>query len=404
MSIIIHVQEFLKNHSFSDLEEKHGVSAGFGNSGRIKFSLNYSQIESKNDDELACQCRGLILARKDGIPILSDKEIVGETIVISMPFFRFFNYGQNEASKIDWASAKFQSKLDGTCCILYHDQLQNKWCVSTRSVPEADQVLNGFDDLTFRELFDQALIETTQGHYPCFDDFTVCLNKDCCFIFELTTPKNIVVIPYKTYRIHLLGIRNKFTGKELSSSEVNHFAYKVLLPRPTEYSLSSVEEMIKFVDEMNPKENEGIVVIDKYMNRVKVKNAAYVAASHVRSNVGSSPRNILSVILEEKWDDVSTLLDGMDDILNFGNSLITKLQTYSKAQDKKFHILSQAYSTRKEFAIACKDKSYNAHMPYMMSRYLGKCSSFGDWIKQQKNKTTKEYSSTFLDSILSVLK
>src|SRR5271165_4556749 len=62
------VQEYLLNHSFSDLIREHGVYASFSKSGH-KFSLNYDQLEAKESDPLAQECRGLILAREDGATI-----------------------------------------------------------------------------------------------------------------------------------------------------------------------------------------------------------------------------------------------------------------------------------------------------------------------------------------------
>jgi hypothetical protein len=63
------VQEFLKNHTFKELQEQHGVYASFCKNGR-KFSLNYDQIESVNSDILSQQCRGLILSNLNDISYL----------------------------------------------------------------------------------------------------------------------------------------------------------------------------------------------------------------------------------------------------------------------------------------------------------------------------------------------
>ena len=59
------VQEYLMTHTFGDLAKEHGVYASFSKSGH-KFSLNYDQIEARESDPLAQECRGLILAGEDG--------------------------------------------------------------------------------------------------------------------------------------------------------------------------------------------------------------------------------------------------------------------------------------------------------------------------------------------------
>src|SRR5271170_4102940 len=97
------VQEFLRTRTFGDLIREHGVYASVSKSGH-KFSLNYDQIEAKETDPLAQECRGLILAPVDGKPlyceITSDgkhhyEDIgPGETTILAYPMKRFFNHGQ----------------------------------------------------------------------------------------------------------------------------------------------------------------------------------------------------------------------------------------------------------------------------------------------------------------------
>ncbi len=63
------VQKYLETHSFANLAAEHGVYASFSKSGH-KFSLNYDQIEAKESDPLAQECRGLILSALDGTSYL----------------------------------------------------------------------------------------------------------------------------------------------------------------------------------------------------------------------------------------------------------------------------------------------------------------------------------------------
>ena len=126
------VQEYLKTHTFGDLIKDHGVYPSFSKSGR-KFSLNYDQIEAKENDPLAQECRGLILAPVDGQPVYCELDLngkrhyenvgPGETVILAYPMKRFFNHGQGSAAEINWHDPKLAvlEKLDGTLCIVYHD-------------------------------------------------------------------------------------------------------------------------------------------------------------------------------------------------------------------------------------------------------------------------------------------
>ena len=187
------VQEYLENHTFGDLARDHGVYASFSKSGH-KFSLNYDQIEAKESDPLAQECRGLVLAAEDGKSFLSQGVVVngkmsyeqvspGATRILAYPMKRFFNHGQGSAAEINWSDPKLSvlEKLDGTLCIVYYDLFTDKWCVATRSVSEADLLMdNGI--YTFRTLFEKALAETT-GYE--FNVFTRYLDKShtYCFFF-----------------------------------------------------------------------------------------------------------------------------------------------------------------------------------------------------------------------------
>src|SRR6478609_5767270 len=102
------VQQFLREGgSPEQLLASHGVRAKAYN-GKVSFV--YDQLAARNDDPLACQCRGLVLRE-------------GSWEILARPFDRFFNHGQAEAASIDWATARFEEKLDGTLLIVYWDPL-----------------------------------------------------------------------------------------------------------------------------------------------------------------------------------------------------------------------------------------------------------------------------------------
>src|SRR5687767_7139789 len=119
------VQTYLLNKTLNSLHEEHGIDVSISKTRPYKFSLNYSQIDSKEGDVLANQCRGLIVRTVDGSPAKMDAPL--ETTILARPFDRFLNYGQGFAAEINWNNCHALEKVDGTLCIWYFDDIANDW-------------------------------------------------------------------------------------------------------------------------------------------------------------------------------------------------------------------------------------------------------------------------------------
>lgn len=403
------VQKYLETHTFGDLVRDHGVYASFSKSGH-KFSLNYDQIEAKESDPLAQECRGLILALEDGsvvrpmhegLQLPSDNVMPGPTKILAYPMKRFFNYGQGSAANIDWSDPNLAvlEKLDGTLCIVYWDPFTSQWCVATRSVPEADLIMdNGI--FTFRTLFEKAVMETMK---MSFESFTRCLVKEMTYCFELTTPYNRIVVQYDKCGITLLAARYVPTLEEMNPAkmaivEIGEF------PCVQAHTYTTITELVDWVSSLNPMEHEGVVVRDSQYNRIKVKNAAYVAYNRVRDTLGASERNCMEIILQEKDDDVIPFLP--EEIVNNLIKIKAGFQRVLKQYDEAY-LAAKAQADaikpgdKKTFAIlVTKDKSlWNA--PFFQI-FDGKANSMKDFIG--KNRKDGTWGNSFLDKLLELSK
>ena len=401
------VQEFLETHTFKELEDAYGVGASFDKNG-LSFSLNYDQLESKESDLLSQQCRGLILCSENGNSfknqaILNDFKKLdyshicpGKTKILSYPFQRFFNSGQGAAANIDWSSIKAFSKADGTLTIVYYSPFTNLWNVSTRSVPEADVQLD-CGKYTFRTLFEKAL---NDRHNLSFDDFTTNLNKDICYMFELVSPYNRVVVNYPQTDLFFLGARNLLTLKEL---DIDDQVFKDLpIKRVGVFDLKSLDDIINWVSAQNPLEHEGIVIRDSHFNRLKCKNAAYVAYSKARDRLGSSDRNCLELILLEKDDDILQFLP---------QEIVDNLLVIKENVRKTIHKHDEIYNEMKSQAdsILFEDKKTFAKLitkvpglwtAPLFNIYDKKSLNMKDFILKSKKEGT--WSNSFLDKILEI--
>lgn len=407
------VQEFLETHSFKELQEQHGVYASFSKSGH-KFSLNYDQLEAKESDPLAQECRGLILALPEGLSIyvVSSPDgkidysaiVPGKTEILAYPMKRFFNYGQGSAAQINWHDLNLAvlEKLDGTLCIVYYDWGISKWCVATRSVPEADLLMdNGL--FTFRTLFEKALFDTTGG-LP-FDQFSALLDKNYTYCFELTTPYNRIVVAYPENRITMLAARKISSLKEVDPCEVQITG----IPVVQAHTYSSIDELVNWVSSLNPMEHEGVVVRDSNFNRIKVKNAAYVAYNKLHDRLGSSERNCMEFVLLEKDDDVAQFLapeiganmanlkKGLQEVIrehdDWYKSIRDVMKAHAKEDKKSFALLVQE---------AIKNQPGLLWQAPFFQMFDGKASSMKDFI--MKNRKDGTWGDSFIDRLLELSK
>lgn len=295
------VQTYL--HSGKDLNQlklEHGINYRITNG---KISLSYNQIEAKESDILAQQCRGLILYE-------------GTYDICALPFFRFFNFGQGTAAKIDWESAKYQEKLDGSLLIVYFDKNQTKWMCATRQMPEAEGIVQdtGF---AFSQLVEKAINKLSFINLNEFMIATTLISsniefeysnldwKDLTFCFELCSPYNRVVCLYDDIKLFLLGVRNNKTHEELNTK---YFADCLLIDRPKEYIFNDVQDTIKAIQSWKPLEQEGIVVVDKFFNKIKIKNPSYVAYNHMRDSLSTSWRGCVEIVLLGQEDDIIPMM------------------------------------------------------------------------------------------------
>ena len=409
------VQDYLKTHTLNQLKADHGVNHRISEDmfKGTKFSLNYDMIEASNTDPLASQCRGVILGRIDMALDFDADTVVGETGIMCRPMDRFFNNGQECAANIDFEAkgTKFYEKLDGTMCALYYDWQKHEWHISTRSVSEANLPIDGFDNLTFRGLFEKAVKETTGEDFADWIGVSN-LSREMTYVFELCTLANRIVVEHFDNKVHFLAVRNCYTGEEYAIEDPGHAPWGV--PVCQTYDLSSLEDMINFVSDRNPIEHEGVVAVDKNFNRVKVKDPAYLALSRVKDSALRSPRALVQLCLLGKLDDALPLLP--DHIVERAHNIEEALRTFIRDSNGMYNkVVHNAremcrqeewdHHDEKVFrkAIALSAQEEGAWMPYIMLMFTGQIRGFNEFIQRQVDPNTGEYKKGFLDSLLEKL-
>ncbi len=340
---MLKVQNYLKTHLLSELKKEFGIAHKILNG---KVSLNYDQIESPMGERICQECRGLIL-----------RENTWD--IVAYPFDKFFNMQESYAAKVDWKSAKFLEKLDGSLIVLYYDAVLDKWYTATRKMPEGDGTCP--IGLSYGELAKLSFKKMGIS----FEELTSRLNKRYTYMFEMTTPHNRVLVDYQSLTMTLLGVRDIDSLKELEAEPI---AKSLGLPSPTTFSFNNIDHMIEVVNDWNPLEHEGVVVLDDKFNRIKVKNIAYIASQALVHSIHSSDRNLMTILLLKKDDDIMSMVD---DIMKAKIILYKKkLRKLIKEVESDWEELKDI-ETDKDFAAAAKQKIHPHALFFMRRKGVG---------------------------------
>lgn len=234
-----------------------------------------------------------------GLPEMQDSRglilELGTWKVLSLAFRKFFNSEEGNAHKIDWNTARILEKLDGTLIQLYWDEFKGTWFAGTTGTAEGEGEVNNKNGTTFNDLFFQTVTEKYSLELDQLD-------KGYCFIFELTTPYNIVVKPHGESSASLLTVRDLDTLEEISYEELITVGRNLNIPVVKSYDLNAkdVGALLRTFEGM-PWSEEGYVVVDTNFNRIKIKNPAYVAVHHLKGK--SAEHNIITIVKSNEIEE-----------------------------------------------------------------------------------------------------
>lgn len=367
LKIVEHIKEFGLNFTLDKFNLKI-------RDYEHKILIKYDQISSPMSEQIVREARGLIL-EKDTWKVLS------------LPFYKFFNSAEGHAATIDWNTAHILEKMDGTMIQVYWDWTKNIWWAATTGTAEGEGEVNNKDNTTFNNLF----WKTVEEKYGLTKD-SKYLEKDFVYIFELTTPYNIVVKPHGESSATLLAMRNRLTLVEVGYVAMKIVASALNVPAVKSYDLNgkNVGELLRTFENMAWHE-EGYVVVDANFNRIKVKNPAYVAVHHLKSK--TSEHAIMAVVKTNEIDEfVATFPERKEEIerlkLNY-DALIVKLEdAWNLLQERKPKNITP--KEQKKFAMAVFEVTEKLNIKSFSGLFFslkdGKVESVKDFMFNYDNK------------------
>lgn len=285
--------------------------------------FKYNQISSDFTILLVREARGIIFRE-------SDWECV------SHAFNKFGNWGENYCPNIDWNTASVQEKVDGSLIKFWYD---NGWHISTNGTIDAFKAeLNDVKYPTFGALVEDAM-PISWGALEEIAD------PKCTYMFELVSPYNRVVIPYKETKLYFLGMRDMEDGREWNPED-SDMSYAFEMPK--RYPLHSLEDVQRAANAL-PWDEEGYVVCDANFNRVKIKSGAYVMAHYARNNGVVNTERLVQIILDGEQEEFLTYAsDYTDELKKVGKAMY---EIGYKAFDKLREIFNmKEFETRGAYA------------------------------------------------------
>ena len=173
------------------------------------------------------------------------------------------------------------------------------------------------------------------------DEQNFYLNDNYTYIFELVSPYNRVVVPYKDIDIYHIGTRDNISGDFLERY--------VGIKKPKTYDFLKDKESVIEMAEQFDYNNEGFVVVDKNYNRVKIKSPDYLRVHKIKGEDVPTPKNIIELIKNKEDDDYISLFP---EHKNLFDEVKQNLQSYlSTIETDIENYKNGTWEDKKDFAI-----------------------------------------------------
>lgn len=304
------------------------------------YLFKYTMDTDFGADDMLLECRGTIV-----------EIIAGETpriVCSAMP--KFFNYNEVFAAKVDISNSEVTQKIDGTNIRFYF--YKGEWHCATLGTIDASEAPLGANS-NFNELIEEVIGCSIQEFA-----YKASFAPDYTYIFELTSPKNQIVIPYENALWGLCIINNIFLLEEPMYESK-------LWKLPKYYSFSSLEDCVKVVNEL-PDDEEGYVALDCDTGaRIKIKSPAYFAKHRLKGNGANSVKYILSIMEQDLLDDYLSIspenAGKVHQVMEKKNELLRAYDVEWRELVKQFAQFINSSDCNKGFAFAMlRGKAKNA--------------------------------------------
>lgn len=286
-------------------------------------------------------------------------DLKNEQLVLT-PFRKFFNLNEVEENQFEVVieemknakSIEFTDKLDGS--------MQSARWYNNKIFMTGSMAIN--PDKSWR---------LADGYKKLTNQHRIMIkeNPEYTFIFEYINLKDAHVVLYNKQDegMYLIGIRNVYTGYELTYKEIKEYSLKYSIPMAQIENIT-IHEAMKKAKEYKSNEKEGwILNIDGH--KIKIKCDDYVHLHRLLDKV-SSVNVIIKNIADNKYDD---MMSKIPDSYKSRVEKIAKIIVDYKNNTEKLinEYFEKAPKTdKKTFMIWVTENCPNEIKGYIRSKYL----------------------------------
>jgi hypothetical protein len=240
------IQEILKN-GFDETVNKWSLINKYHKDYPDLVQLCYSELDTPKNPTTR-ECRGLILHKMLLEPVC-------------YPFYRFDDYNDNTKKQMDWDSAIYLEKIDGSIIHLYY--WDDKWHAATKTTPDYSPLS---DNQSIQELFWKTWNDLNYPMPPL--GYT--------WIFEFKYP-NTNFLSRNELSITLLAVRDMETLKEWDYNRVLEYPHYQKPIFQKDFDLTKLNDI-------DPVLSEGWVAVDLNNYRLKLKSPQWELIKLLRHN------------------------------------------------------------------------------------------------------------------------
>lgn len=346
------LQNYLRNNNDFGYIKSLGIKIKQHSKYKNLYQFKYGR-KATFDNKLVIQSRGIILDKNQNWKI------------ISYPYDKFFNYGERKTNIFDWKNINIFEKLDGSIITLYY--YNKSWNIQTNGTPDGKTPIHN-KNVTFEQLFWKIFKEKK---------YKLPTKINYCYIFELVSPLNRIIVNYKKSDVILHGIRCLDDLKEFSVIKFDTLNWNVVRTIKLD---NNINKIIKYVNNLDGKNNEGIVICDNNFRRLKIKNEEYLRIAYSYLSGNPSLKTLLKVIFE---DEVSEFVTYNQNKITIINEILLVLKLIKSIINNKFHELSFIqFKSTKELAKHIENLWYKS---YIFSKVKNPDTNLNNWIQKYGN-------------------